>query len=115
MVDWSWVAPRRATYTWTVEAAGARPARGKLGSGSTVRRAPPEVTLSALAAAPGVVAPAPDGTGTVAHGSFLLGRAAQVTAVIQDSLGRTVQTLLSNQAMQPGQQAVDWYAGGTLD
>ncbi len=111
-VDWTWVAQRRGTYRWTIQAASALPASGVLGSGPAQE---PAVTLAGLAASPTVITPDPSGFGASTHAVFTLGQPSTVTAQITDVAGKVVQTLVQAQPLPAGEQSVDWYAGGSPD
>jgi flagellar hook assembly protein FlgD len=115
-VDWQWVAPRPGPYAWSIQAAGARPAIGVLGSGKLAPAAPAATALLAgLAAAPAVLTPDPSGFGATAHASFTLGGPALVTVQVVSSAGAVVQTLLQDDPRDAGEQTVDWYAAGVPD
>jgi hypothetical protein len=113
-VDWQWVAPRPGPYAWSIDAPGARPATGTLGSGKAVPAAAPTV-LSGLAAAPSVLTPDPSGFGATAHATFTLGAPALVTAQVLDARGAVLQTLLQGEPLDAGDQALDWNASAALD
>jgi hypothetical protein len=90
LVDWTWQAPPGpGGYTWTIAAAGARPATGALG---TVTPAPPAPSLTGVAVAPSVVAPAADGTMAPPTVSYALAAAATVTVRVVDASGATARS-----------------------
>ena len=110
-VDWTWdgsTLPKGA-YGWTISAPGARPATGSIGGAL-----PQQPLLSAVAAAPTVVAPAADGSGSSAHVTFTLGQAATVTVRLLDGSGLELVTLLQERR-EAGEQSFDWAAGGFAD
>jgi flagellar hook assembly protein FlgD len=100
LVDWTWRSPaRRASYAWSISAPGALAATGTIGTGAKPPPPPPPTvfTLSGVAAAPSVVAPAPDGTGATATVAFTISAPAHVTATVLDASGTVVATPLNEQ------------------
>lgn len=95
LVDWTWssLVAGKGAFTWTISAPGTRPATGTIGVGRPVP--PPALSLTNLAVAPVVVAPAPDGTGASSTVTFTLGGASTVSAQVQDENGVQVLSVLS--------------------
>jgi flagellar hook assembly protein FlgD len=117
LVDWTWrsAGTRKGTYTWTISAPGIRVATGTLGgSVSTPPPPPPKLSLTNVTANPGVVGPAPDGTGGTTTISFTLGGPSHVTAVAIDSSGATVAQIVDENA-PAGNQMLLWDASGLTD
>jgi hypothetical protein len=87
LVDWTWQAPPGpGGYTWTIAAPGARPATGTLGT-----LAVPALSLTDVAVAPSVAAPAADGTIAPPTISYALATPAAVTVRIADASGVTAR------------------------
>ncbi len=114
VVDWTWSSAdaRAAPFTWTIAAAGLRPASGTLGAGVTLP--PPVLSLRGLASVPALLAPASDGSGGSANVTFTLGSTARVTAQLQDAAGTTVATVLESERPQ-GLNEFSWSAGALPD
>lgn len=115
-VDWTWASPPTAAtgrYAWAISAPGALSAAGTLGAG----RPPPPVNLAitALSVSPGVLAPAPDGTGGAATVSFTLKAAAQVTVALVAADGTLVRSVLAPTARPAGAGSVAWDAHSVRD
>jgi flagellar hook assembly protein FlgD len=108
IVDWTWrsAGTAKGTYTWTISAPGIRVATGTLGGGIVP---PPKLSLTNVAARPGVVGPAADGTGGTTTVSFTLGGPAHVTGVALDATGVVAATILDEDAAA-GDQSVVWDA-----
>jgi N-acetylmuramoyl-L-alanine amidase len=109
-VDWTWDSSRapKGVYAWSIEAPGARPAKGSLGG--TISGP----TLSALTATPTIVLPsAPGSTGSTTL-AFTLGTSARVTVSVLDGAGVQLATLL-DEPLEAGSQTVGWAAGGFPD
>ena len=89
LVDWTWRAPPATAggYTWTIAAAGARPATGTLGTVT-----PPGPSLAEVGVSPSVVAPAADGTIPPPTVSYALGAPAAVGVRVVDATGAIVRT-----------------------
>jgi hypothetical protein len=91
-VDWTWDAAQAApaTYTWTISAGSARPARGTIRAGSNAT----ELAIGKLSATPAGITPNGDGQGDTALVTFALSRAANVTVEIADAGGAVTATVL---------------------
>ena len=91
-VDWTWDASgaRGGAYTYVIAAPGVRSASGRLG-----REARPLPLLSRARAEPPLITPNGDGIDDSTTISFVLGRAATVTATLVDERGQTLATLFS--------------------
>jgi hypothetical protein len=91
-VNWTWDSSTAAsgTYSYAIEASGARPARGSLG-----RKGVASALLSAARATPAVVSPNDDGRDDVATISYTLAAPATVTATLTDAYGISVSTLFA--------------------
>jgi flagellar hook assembly protein FlgD len=114
LVDWTWrstTAPK-GTYTWTISAPGIRVATGTLGGGS--QPPPTKLSLTNVVARPGVITPAPDGSGGTTTIGFTLGGPAHVTGVAVDAAGATVAQVLDEEAAA-GDQSFLWDASGLAD
>jgi hypothetical protein len=117
-ISWFWdssdVEPGR--YTWTMEADGARPARGALG-GSAVSS--PPVARSPVAgdlwAQPRVVSPDGDGYADLLTVRYRLSEPSSVSAQLQDESGLTVVSLVIDSRQQPGAQALSWAPDSLAD
>ncbi len=114
LVDWTWssLAAGQGAFTWTIAAPGATPATGTIGINRPVP--PPALSLTNLAAAPAVLAPAPDGTGGTSTVTFTLGAAATVTAQLLDANGARVLTVLTAQRTA-GANSFTWPADSLAD
>ena len=110
-VAWTWdsAAAPRAPYSWVIEAPGARPARGTIGS-----RQPPLPLLSELAASPPTVTPNEDGQSDFTTIRYRLGTSAIVTITFENAAGATVATLL-NEAKPAGRHALRFTAASLPD
>jgi hypothetical protein len=108
-INWTWssLVAGKGLYTWTIDSPGARPATGTIGVGRPVT--PPALSLTNLAAAPGVIAPNADGTADLMTVSFTLGTAALVTAQVLDGSGTPVLTLV-NEQRAAGNNSFEWAA-----
>jgi flagellar hook assembly protein FlgD len=100
LVDWTWHSPaRKAAYGWSISAPGALAASGTIG-GTVVPPPPPPpvgLSLTGLAATPGVITPAPDGTAATSVIAFDLSAPAQVTATVLDASGAVILQPLDEQ------------------
>jgi flagellar hook assembly protein FlgD len=110
LVDWTWnsLVAGKGAFAWTISAPGARPATGTIGVGRPVPP-PPALSLTNLATAPVVVAPAADGTGASSTVTFTLGGASTVSARVQDENGVQVLSVLSEQGTA-GANTFTWSA-----
>jgi flagellar hook assembly protein FlgD len=114
LVDWTWrsnTAPK-GTYAWTINAPGIRVATGTLGGGGA--QPTPKLSLTNVAARPGIVGPAADGTGGTTTIGFTLGGPAHVTGVAVDANGATVAQVLDEDA-PAGDQVFLWDASALPD
>jgi hypothetical protein len=113
VVDWTWssLTAGKGPFAWTVAAPGVRPATGTIGVG--IVAAPAPLSLTALTASPGVVAPNLDGTTDPVTLSWTLGSAATVQVRVTDAAGSTVLTLL-NAKRPAGPNTLLWDAGHFL-
>jgi hypothetical protein len=109
-ISWTWNSrvAAKGLYTWTIDSPGARPATGTIGIGRAVTP-PPALSLTNLAATPGVIAPNADGSADVMTVSFTLGAASTVTAQVLDQSGAPVLSLL-NEQRAAGNNAFVWGA-----
>lgn len=112
-VSWFWDSsglPRGVRYTWTIEASGARPARGVLGSLAIdpPPPAPPPLLppASGLAVSPTVVSPNADGYQDVATVRYTLSEPSSVSISLEDELGMTVIIPVIDARQQAGARAV---------
>jgi len=113
-VSWAWnsLVAGTGAFTWTISAPGALAATGTIGIGRPVP--PPVLSLTNLATAPAVVAPAADGTGAQAQATFTLGGPATVSAQVRDGDGVQVLSVL-NQQRTAGANTFTWSAGTLPD
>jgi flagellar hook assembly protein FlgD len=112
VVDWTWRSlVTTGVFTWTISTPGALAASGTIGTGRPV---PPTLSLTGLAVTPGVVTPAPDGTGDTSTVSFVLSAAAHVTAQVIDATGAVVATPLEAE-VPAGPTTFAWAASVLAD
>jgi N-acetylmuramoyl-L-alanine amidase-like protein len=113
-INWIWssagLPPGR--YTWTMEATGARAARGVVGRQPVVSPpAPPPAPsplLSALAVTPAVVSPDVDGYADTPTVTYRLGTQARVTVTLEDQYGLPAATLVLDQLQSAGKRSAVW-------
>ncbi len=103
-VDWTWDATQAspATYTWTISAGSARPARGTIRAGLNET----ELAIARLSAAPGGITPNGDGQADAAVVTFGLTRAANVTVEVTDGAGAVAATVLDRAWTPAGEHAL---------
>src|SRR5581483_7864341 len=105
LVDWTWSSALAGTgrFTWTIAAAGVRPASGSLGVGRPLP--PPAAALSLT----GLTPAAPVIAGGDTSLSFTLGAPALVTVEVADVTGASTLTVLS-EPRPAGANTVPWNA-----
>jgi flagellar hook assembly protein FlgD len=100
LVDWTWHSPAgKAAYAWSMTAPGVLAASGTIGGHVAPPPPPPPAAfaLTGLTAAPAVITPAPDGSGSTSTVSFSINAAAHVTAQLVDANGAIAATPLDEQ------------------
>jgi hypothetical protein len=114
VVDWTWqsAGTPKATYAWTIAAPGIRAAAGTIGTSGPPPPTP--LSLTNLAAAPSVIAPAADGTGATSTVGFTLGGPALVSASVLDASGASLGTVLDEQR-PAGNNTFVWQLGSLPD
>jgi flagellar hook assembly protein FlgD len=112
-LDWTWRSngALQGVYTWTMNAPGITVATGTLGGGVLP---PPKLSLTNVAVRPGVIGPAPDGSGGATQISFTLASPSHVHGVVLDANGIAVADVLDEDAAA-GDQAIQWDAAGLAD
>lgn len=113
LVDWTWSSPAvKASYIWTIATDGALSATGTLGG--PVKAPPPApFSLTGLTETP-VITPAADGSGAAGSVEFTLSAPAHVTAMLLDSNGVNVLSLL-DEDRQAGVGSFVWDASSLAD
>ncbi len=129
-ISWTWSsrAAAEGLYSWTIAAPhGTRPATGSLGAPAPSPAPPPlprppptpppilPPVLAELAATPALISPDGDANTDYADVTYLLRRAASVTATVIDESGAPLQTLFREQRQSARRQRWPWTALGIVD
>ena len=116
-ISWFWdssgLAPGR--YEWTMEADGARPAVGALGSSSPTSPVTPPPPASDLIVQPRVVSPDGDGYADLLTVRYTLGEPSLVSAAVEDESGLTVATFAADSRRQRGDNSLSWAPDALAD
>ncbi len=125
VVAWTWnsIGATPGSYSWTITAGQrARPATGTLGTAVSPPPPPPPPpppnlppVLTGLTALPTTISPDGDAYTDYADVSYVLRRAAYVTATVIDASGAPLQTLFREQRQSARRQTWPWTALGIAD
>ena len=108
-ISWFWDSSdlTAGRYAWTMEAEGARPARGVV-AGSTAPAPAARPPASGLVVSPRVVSPNGDGYADLLTVRYTLNEPSTVNASLEDESGLTVVSLAIGARQQRGAQALSW-------
>ena len=109
-IDWTWKATGmpQGAYRWTMEAGTARPATGRIGSGSLP---PPPLELRSASAAPGTLTPNNDGVRDTTTLAWKTSRSAKLRVRVLDTAGTRIATAVPWTDVTGGAGKHEW--GGT--
>jgi hypothetical protein len=110
-ISWFWDSSgfEPGRYTWTMEADGARSARGTVvGSAGPAPVPPARLPATGLVLQPRVVSPDGDGYADLLSARYTLSEPSTVSAALQDERGLTVVSLAINARQAKGVQTISW-------